>query len=1085
MTPPRAASTPLSNEDLRQLTRALNRLSRLRRWVGLGECLLQALVLITIAALTLFVFDNLVQLSDSGRAAAFALLLAAGIVGLSRIVAAARRRWNQDQLALMVERQYPELDNRLVNAVQFGAQDAAAPGHKLIQSLIREAAQRIRSLDLCTVIPKQGLKRGTLVVLVLVPLVAIYPLFFPDHFFNAAVRVLLPTAPVLPISQVRLKIEPGDATLEKGSDLTVLATPLRGLPRTVTLELNAANLADRFTMGLDGDRFVYSLREMVEPFRYRVRAGDFRSTWYRVDLIERPTVTSMAARHAYPPYTRLAPELVDPADGHLAALTGTRVTLTARTNKPLRTADLRPRRGTAPATQIAPDGLSVETALTVRQDDTYHWFLVDREGFDNDPAPTYTIRPLGDEDPIVVITSPRQDVGIPRGEALGILYRARDDYGVARIEVSLTRNSQVELLDASDLDPPPTTVNEGYVLPTAHLTPGDEFQIRVQVTDTDPITPGVAISEPLTVHITEPVKPENETAARLERILDALLQLLNIQQGLRADTGKWRASLTNEEITARQRQAGLRRTTLGQSMLRADAVALSSLEWAEPGWTRMAVALRELTEGLMRKAVALLRELTEMRALKPQFDQTLAVHATQTEIMRRLEELIGQLADAHPQLKQSEQWRQFDQERTRRGGPESLDNLHGGVLEFIGDQDSLVRSLQRMEDVHPDDLSTTQVQQIEDLAEIEEAWAEYFKDAADWLRETPMVDGTESGLRDELIEIYSEIEPLPEELRSKTVTIEVTREEVGLALAMELLEDLEKWLAEEPDFMKWVLEEPLEPYDVPLAELPDELEDIIGDLIESEEMMSAEIEDVTSNWADSLGEIGWGGADGPISNYSAKGITGNILPNDMDIAGRSGEGRSGRALGEMVESVATGKGGRQTPTRITGDPMGDGVVEDLSTDPAGGATGGGKLAGTTGWGLVAPNAPPQPEMLETFARRQTDLRMEAMSLEENLMGRGLPSGGLARSIEGMRRVEKALQNGVYDNLRDLNTRVLSDLKDQRRLVREHFRMRRDPSWRAQSKRRHQIRQVAPESFPEGYQALLSAYFEALASQVDQ
>ena len=33
----------------------------------------------------------------------------------------------------------------------------------------------------------------------------------------------------------------------------------------------------------------------------------------------------------------------------------------------------------------------------------------------------------------------------------------------------------------------------------------DEFQIRVQVTDTDPITPGVAISEPLTVHITEPV----------------------------------------------------------------------------------------------------------------------------------------------------------------------------------------------------------------------------------------------------------------------------------------------------------------------------------------------------------------------------------------------------------------------------------------------------------------------------------------------------------------------------------------------------------------------------------------------------
>lgn len=471
----------------------------------------------------------------------------------------------------------------------------------------------------------------------------------------------------------------------------------------------------------------------------------------------------------------------------------------------------------APDTQIAPDGLSVETALTVRQDDTYHWFLMDREGFDNDPAPTYTIRPLADEDPIVVITSPRRDVAIPRGEALTILYRARDDYGVARIEVSLTRNSQVEPLDANDLDPPPTAVDEGYVLPTDHLTPGDEFQIRVQVTDTDPITPGVAISEPLTVQITEPVKPEDETDARVEQILNALLQLLNIQKGLRADMGKWRASLTHKAIAARQRQAGLQRITLGQSMLRADAVALSDLDGAEPGWTRVAAGLRELTDGLMRKAVALLRELTEMRALRPQLDQALAVHATQTGIMRRIEELIGRLAEAHPQLKQSEQWRQFDEERTRQGGPDSLHDLHGGVLEFIGDQESLLRSLQRMEDVHPNDLGATRVQQIEDLARIEEAWAEYFKDAADWLREAPMVDGTESGLRDELIEIYSEIEPLPEELRSKTVTIEVTREEVGLALAMELLADLEKWLAEEPDFIKWVLEEPLEPYDVPLA----------------------------------------------------------------------------------------------------------------------------------------------------------------------------------------------------------------------------------------------------------------------------
>ena len=60
---------------------------------------------------------------------------------------------------------------------------------------------------------------------------------------------------------------------------------------------------------------------------------------------------------------------------------------------------------------------------------------------------------------------------------------------------------------------------------------------------------------------------------------------------------------------------------------------------------------------------------------------------------------------------------------------------------------------------------------------------------------------------------------------------------------------------------------------------------------------------------------GWGAADGPISNMSARGVTGNTLPNNMEISGRSGEGRSGRSSGQMVEATAEGKGGRKTPSR--------------------------------------------------------------------------------------------------------------------------------------------------------------------------
>ena len=70
-----------------------------------------------------------------------------------------------------------------------------------------------------------------------------------------------------------------------------------------------------------------------------------------------------------------------------------------------------------------------------------------------------------------------------------------------------------------------------------------------------------------------------------------------------------------------------------------------------------------------------------------------------------------------------------------------------------------------------------------------------------------------------------------------------------------------------------------------------------------------------ANWTDSADKgIGWDAADGPIADMSAKGVTGNTLPNNNEMGGRSGEGRSGKSQGELVgddSAVARGAGGRR------------------------------------------------------------------------------------------------------------------------------------------------------------------------------
>ena len=64
-----------------------------------------------------------------------------------------------------------------------------------------------------------------------------------------------------------------------------------------------------------------------------------------------------------------------------------------------------------------------------------------------------------------------------------------------------------------------------------------------------------------------------------------------------------------------------------------------------------------------------------------------------------------------------------------------------------------------------------------------------------------------------------------------------------------------------------------------MAELPKEMEDIVGKLMEDEEDLFNEMEDASSSWADSLDKgAGWDAMDGPISNNSARGSPATACP---------------------------------------------------------------------------------------------------------------------------------------------------------------------------------------------------------------
>jgi len=271
--------------------------------------------------------------------------------------------------------------------------------------------------------------------------------------------------------------------------------------------------------------------------------------------------------------------------------------------------------------------------------------------------------------------------------------------------------------------------------------------------------------------------------------------------------------------------------------------------------------------------------------------------------------------------------------------------------------------------------------------------------------------------------------------------------------------------------------------EAPMAELPGELEDLVGELMEEEEDLLDEMEDVSSSWADSIDKgAGWDAADGPISNMSARGVTGNRLPNTSEIGGRSGEGRQGQASGEFVGDTAVGKGGRKTPSRLAPDPFVKGQVKDISKDPVGGATGGGKESGAGGEGLEGPQRQQMQRDLERLADKQAQLRnrAEAIDLKFNVLN--YHREDLERMIEMMTAVERDLRSGRYQNALRRREVLLENLEHVKSYVEGESEVRRDQSSSLPSEIQKEILSSMQEVSPEGWEELNRRYFQGLATE---
>jgi hypothetical protein len=1062
--------------------------------------------------LLLFLGDTLVSL-PAGLRLPLALGGAAfsGLGLFRKVLKPAFQRQTPEHTALLLEKRYGIGENLLINAVQFQRQELRPEELEFAEQTIHASttfAQRLRFAELWD---WPGLRVwGPLAGTVLLLWLAFIALF-PRQFGASTQRYLLPLSDVPPPGALSLKLTPAkDVILAEGENLEVqleIDAPkgrMPGKPPLIAWREKADSIQpvhaggenalmepesspqgpDMVESGAGGGprKFGHTFANLQAPFAFRVFAGDSYTRSVRVEVRPAPRLKDALFRITPPAYTGQKQQTVPGPPAPLAALPNSLVEVAFTPEPAIRVADWQSGGKPVP---FKSGGGRWSTELTLTNAGAYEIRTTYVAGGKASTLARGEARLLADNPPEVDFIAQDRNRLVQFGETLKLTVQARDDFGLAEISVV---SRPVEKQDAERvhkrwtyLGPPgnPGPVRESLSLtidPRA-FEAGASYCLEALAND---FRPGGVPSRSRPIMLR--VKSEQDMVLRDDDPLSPAFDSLKQAAAAQEKAGRLTANLIAylDEILKRrtlQDQVG----ALSAQQRQAERHGRDAIDQfkQKPEGKSFVAPLANLVDKDMAEVLLGLRNLARL-GKNELVGNAEKIQRGQTRILAELLSLLGQAADARSEkLKPAAEAKDIPQPpalaREERA-KEALEDLR----HFVAAEERVLEKSRTLADKGPEDLTQQEQENLGELAREEEKWAKFFEEKLTDLSKLPNQDFADASMAEEFNEVFQEVQKAADALTRKKIELAVPHEQSGLENARELVNNLERWLPDTPDNIKWRMEEPLAPTDIAMAELPKELEDIVGELLDTEQAMTPDVQDVTGSWMDSADKgAGWGASDGPISDMSAKGVTGNLLPNQNEAGGRSAEGRTGRSHGQMVADTAQGKGGQETPTRLTPEPFEQGSVRDSARQDKGGATGGGKLSGFTGQGLRGPTAPPGNQNMPRLAEHQARLRQQAEALALKLRRYRVPGGSLETSIGAMSRLEQSARKNDGLGVRRAFSRAVDSLEEAKNTVQNETVLRREqnklPAWM-----RDEIRVGVQDGVPKGYEELVGEYFRALA-----
>jgi collagen type III alpha len=496
--------------------------------------------LVTVYLLFFIVFDQWIVPGGFGTASRVLFLSALLIAVVAwvgwKVVWPWRRRVNGLYSASTIEKATPGFKGSLLNLVDLLRAGREVPP-EVYRSLERRAAVALTHVDVRETVDRRLLLRLSMALFAVVVIFCGYWIFSPKNPASSLWRALAPASEEAVATRSKIdSVRPGDVDVVARSQVDVTAEVRGELPAQAVLYYTTADRkfvderiearpttegSREFHFVINGDNGAGVLQDMT----YRIVAGDDSTRDYTIHVIQPPAATIDSIRLDYPEYTRLTS--TTQTTGAIDALEGTRVTLRATANMPLRSASLQffddesasKRAEEVPVHVESGNKLQATWTLQMRSDGTYPHFyriLCTSAGGESERSPSlYTLAIRVDQPPEIVLRDPKADLELPANAVLPLLIEARDpDFGLTYINLKIEKDGSPligpEIFDAHDRQERQFKGTYKWSLKEFRFRPKETITYWLEAQDNrKPLANSTNSSPRLRIHITDPV-PDNQ-----------------------------------------------------------------------------------------------------------------------------------------------------------------------------------------------------------------------------------------------------------------------------------------------------------------------------------------------------------------------------------------------------------------------------------------------------------------------------------------------------------------------------------------------------------------------------------------------